>query len=1103
MPAKSASQKKSSAPAKKNVKTPANNAPSAATTATAAADNQKQQQMTNTTAAAPLAAATSTATALVAARSTSPTTTTSSAVAASSTSPAAVDTSSSAANVIHTIAPSPLGGVGVFATAEIPARSTILIDHPSAPYVGRCQRCAGGKKSATTALERCNGCRCVWYCSAECRKADRSVHEKECGSLALARKAQPATLAHHVVEAEQSLLCAWVTAVLEGSRGIQKGRRLLDFRYCADNTEQDRPAAEIYYFLPEASKALYNRLEFIALVRMFNTNIFEGGHFYPTISRLNHSCSPNAVQVNGVVQSLAPIQKGEEIVINYLHGTSQVCTGAPASIRRVFLLNQWRFFCNCTACHDPASRTMIVNSNSSTAVSANHSSANSDAGDSANASLTQQPATNTNTATATTTLAAKKGTLDTAAQWTEGLSHGFLCPSEACSGHPLIAACRELMFGPTNNDANNTDDKKSSNKKIIPSRAMTPETYTTFVDKLQTMLRANTHPATTSAGDAANNQLQGPPPLFIPTHVPFGPTDAACCRCGGSMKALFGDAKDEDDEAKIAAGKLSPLTPAPARRAIWDHVLKYLTARGGIMTDYRDALASALEIARKQQNARVEREAAAAAAAATAANDNDGASATEGTPKKEEAVRAEPLPPPITADDRHFEHSPILSHRLSAAWALNIAMDTMPLVNAQFSSGASASASAAADADGDAATSGRQDFAAAAKEFGAFFGPSAMLLDPTQFSAGDFASTAASIATTANNSNNAKGGAKNNGSNNKKKGGNNNNGKAPAEAASSSLSDAPTVSAFSVFNAVLSNVYGLSLGDLVATAATSAQTNSPAAAQKEGADAVSASTSSAAAATATAAETSPEDASLFASAAPLLPPMLGILPTNVHWLRLTTGLDELFDTNTQAKGGKHAASTAANDLETIAICRLAAALRTNDTDMIPSVCRNLLKAKHLQQQQQQQSKQQTSASAFLAAIDARIGTSLDNRDPSQTVLDSVIAISNLHDHTDTYFIATVETASQMARAERLPTTLGKSTNARVLEKLQQQQAATITAQPAQQQKGKGKGGKGAAAKASEQQQQQDPTFVPPGMSAFGVSATKELMSIVVSAGRHI
>ncbi|EPQ66775.1 BgtA-21438 [Blumeria graminis f. sp. tritici] len=44
---------------------------------------------------------------------------------------------------------------------------------------------AGNKAQATTALQRCSGCRVSQYCSAACQRADwKSIHSKECALLA-------------------------------------------------------------------------------------------------------------------------------------------------------------------------------------------------------------------------------------------------------------------------------------------------------------------------------------------------------------------------------------------------------------------------------------------------------------------------------------------------------------------------------------------------------------------------------------------------------------------------------------------------------------------------------------------------------------------------------------------------------------------------------------------------------------------------------------------------------------------------------------------------------------------------------------------------------
>jgi hypothetical protein len=79
-------------------------------------------------------------------------------------------------------------------------------------------------------------------------------------------------------------------------------------------------------------------------------NSFQGGRIYQQISRVNHSCNPNALIVpNGESQKLvaaATIQKGDEIAISYLG----LMLYAEMSLRRDRLQHDKYFVCTCARC---------------------------------------------------------------------------------------------------------------------------------------------------------------------------------------------------------------------------------------------------------------------------------------------------------------------------------------------------------------------------------------------------------------------------------------------------------------------------------------------------------------------------------------------------------------------------------------------------------------------------------------------------------------------------------------------------------------------------------------------------------------------------------
>ena len=98
------------------------------------------------------------------------------------------------------------------------------------------------------------------------------------------------------------------------------------------------------------------------IMLIWNCNSFEGGRIYGTMSRINHSCDPNAVvktqrkwnseasnNNNGQeIRAAAPIAVGDEICISYLGQFLY----ADAQTRRSVLVSNKHFLCCCSRCVD-------------------------------------------------------------------------------------------------------------------------------------------------------------------------------------------------------------------------------------------------------------------------------------------------------------------------------------------------------------------------------------------------------------------------------------------------------------------------------------------------------------------------------------------------------------------------------------------------------------------------------------------------------------------------------------------------------------------------------------------------------------------------------
>jgi hypothetical protein len=87
-------------------------------------------------------------------------------------------------------------------------------------------------------------------------------------------------------------------------------------------------------------------------ILIYSCNAFEGGRIYYQLSRVNHSCNPNAVVVEGdttdvsVLKAACTIKKGSEITISYLG--KELYAGYP--IRQRKLRIEKHFVCMCTRC---------------------------------------------------------------------------------------------------------------------------------------------------------------------------------------------------------------------------------------------------------------------------------------------------------------------------------------------------------------------------------------------------------------------------------------------------------------------------------------------------------------------------------------------------------------------------------------------------------------------------------------------------------------------------------------------------------------------------------------------------------------------------------
>lgn len=101
------------------------------------------------------------------------------------------------------------------------------------------------------------------------------------------------------------------------------------------------------------NRALRRFLIFVANKMGMGRDCAYGEGLFPLCSRINHSCSPNAVSTYSpnierlMVHASRPIKAGEQVFVEYTNVTFQV-KGSRQST-----LQNWGFHCQCKACTDP------------------------------------------------------------------------------------------------------------------------------------------------------------------------------------------------------------------------------------------------------------------------------------------------------------------------------------------------------------------------------------------------------------------------------------------------------------------------------------------------------------------------------------------------------------------------------------------------------------------------------------------------------------------------------------------------------------------------------------------------------------------------------
>ncbi|KAL3775042.1 hypothetical protein ACHAWO_007227 [Cyclotella atomus] len=172
----------------------------------------------------------------------------------------------------------------------------------------------------------------------------------------------------------KGMILAAATYAAYPPSGVDSKRKLFELHHPPLDTQDEEEAKAVQLAklaieccksLAAPNSSLYNLLhqkangsdedELLNLLLLYSCNAFEGGRIYHTLSRVNHSCNPNAVVCVeestdssdvSVLKAACPIPKGSEITISYLG--KELYAGYPVRQRKLRL--EKHFVCRCIRC---------------------------------------------------------------------------------------------------------------------------------------------------------------------------------------------------------------------------------------------------------------------------------------------------------------------------------------------------------------------------------------------------------------------------------------------------------------------------------------------------------------------------------------------------------------------------------------------------------------------------------------------------------------------------------------------------------------------------------------------------------------------------------
>jgi len=215
------------------------------------------------------------------------------------------------------------------------------------------QQCCFCKEFCKSLL-KCSACGGAVYCNTNCQKSDWKKHKKNCRSfkvVALSKKGFGMISVRKICQGENILSEDPIFILSKNKKDRQKGPSLMEQFENLSEMDQSK-VLKLHHENPDGK--LSEKIQ-----RIFESNTIEvtpanAVALYPTIPRINHSCSPNVVWTwqagspyTKQVRAVRNIVPGEEICANYID--SFEATFSPCSERQV-RLKHWDFECHCEVC---------------------------------------------------------------------------------------------------------------------------------------------------------------------------------------------------------------------------------------------------------------------------------------------------------------------------------------------------------------------------------------------------------------------------------------------------------------------------------------------------------------------------------------------------------------------------------------------------------------------------------------------------------------------------------------------------------------------------------------------------------------------------------